>query len=66
MTAATIVLSPTVGRDQKDKHQHKVGRWDLRGTDSSKVANKPRLSVTSWDQVETEETFGVSTSLKMG
>ena len=57
MTAATTVLSPTVGRDQKDKHQHKVGRCDLRGTDSSKVANKPRLSVMSWNQVETEETW---------
>ncbi|MDA8714462.1 hypothetical protein N9M27_01155 [Flavobacteriales bacterium] len=35
MTAAVTVLSLTVGRDQKDKHQHKVGRCDLRGTDSS-------------------------------
>ncbi len=46
-----------MGRDQKDNDQHKVERLDLRGTDSSKVVNKPRLSVTSWDRVETEETW---------
>ena len=46
-----------MGRDQKVNDQHKVERLDLRGTDSSKVVNKPRLSVTSWDRVETEETW---------
>jgi hypothetical protein len=46
-----------MGRDQKDNDQHKVERLDLSGTDSSKVVNKPRLSVTSWDRVETEETW---------
>ena len=68
MTAATTVLSPTVGRDQlgQNKCQHKVGRYDLRGTESSNVANKPRLSVMSRDQVETDIRLWSVNPLKNG
>ena len=68
MTAATTVLSPTVGRDQlgQNKCQHKVGRYDFRGTESSNVANKPRLSVMSRDQVETDIRLWSVNPLKNG